>query len=112
MNRYCRKIDANQMEIVDALTKVGCSVLDCHTVGRGMPDIIVGYRWKNYLLEIKNPAAKGKLNQRQKAWIAGWAGRPVAVVRTVEEALAAVGIEIAVANRIKKSNLQEVNPNG
>lgn len=88
------KIDGNQAEIVNALKKVGCSVMDLSAVGGGCPDIAVGRNNIVYLLEIKNPATKGKLNKLQKEWHAKWRGQ-VDVVRTIEEAFKAIGIEIA-----------------
>lgn len=86
-----RRTDANQAEIVAALRKVGCSVLDLSHVGRGCPDILVApTRTHMFLMEIKT--AKGKLNRRQQEWIANFPCK-VHVVRSVEEALEAVRAE-------------------
>ena len=85
-----RRVDANQQEIVDALCAVGCSVLDLSAVGRGCPDLAVSDRNGNLLLmEIKTE--KGKLNKRQERWHREWKGSPPFVVRSVDEALRAVG---------------------
>lgn len=90
-----RRTDANQAEIVDALRKVGCSVMDLSHVGRGCPDILVSDRQQRlHLMEIKT--AKGKLNKRQQEWHDKWQGPRPFVVRTVEEALAAIGIGVSV----------------
>ena len=78
------KVDANQPEIVAALRKVGATVQHLHTVGCGCPDILVGYRDINYLLEIKTE--KGKLTPPEARFFADWCGQ-VAVVRTVHAAL-------------------------
>jgi hypothetical protein len=84
-----KKSDANQPQIVADLRAVGVSVQDLHAVGKGCPDILCGYRGKNYLLEIKGRS--GKLTEDQNTWHIKWAGR-VDVVRTTEEAYRAVGV--------------------
>ncbi len=89
-----KRVDSNQAEIVEALRKVGCSVQDLHEVGHGCPDLLVGLFFRglwheNILMEVKS--AKGKLNETEAAWHAGWRGQ-VAVVHSAEEALAAIGI--------------------
>lgn len=88
-----RKKDANQNEIVAALEKVGCSVIDASAIGGGFPDLIVGRAGENYLLEIKNPETKGKLNELQEDFFASWRGQTV-VVHSVAEALDVVGIVV------------------
>lgn len=80
------KVDDNQKEIVDFLLKVGCSVLDTSAVGGGFPDLIIGYKNKNILIEIKNPKTRNKLNKLQKRFFESWDG-PAFVVYSIEEAL-------------------------
>jgi hypothetical protein len=84
------KVDANQAAIVEALRALGCSVQSLATTGEGVPDLLVGRDGANYLLEVKNRKARGKLNERQRAWHGAWRGQ-VAVVRNVGEALQAIG---------------------
>lgn len=79
-----KRVDANQGEIVDALRAVGASVQDLHELGRGVPDLLVGWRGVNVLMEVK--AQGGALNDRETRWHSEWRGQ-VAVVRSVEEAL-------------------------
>ena len=88
--RY-KSVDKNQAEIVSALVKVGASVHITSDVGDGFPDIVVGWRGGNFLLEIKT--REGRLNKAQKRWHGRWRGQH-AVVRNVDEALAACGIEV------------------
>ena len=91
--RYSAKVDRNQAEIVDALRKAGATVTPLHTVGAGCPDLLVGYRGKNWLIEVKDwKAAKSdrELNEKQKDWHAGWKGQ-VAKVEDVDAALAVIG---------------------
>ena len=83
-----KRVDANQPEIVAALRQAGCSVQYLHELGRGCPDIVVGYRGRNYLLEIKS-SDKAKMTPQEAWWHDEWRGQ-VARVDTVDEALAAV----------------------
>ena len=86
------KLDATQPDIVKALKRVGASVQDLHAVGGGCPDLIVGYRGVNYLLECKTDT--GAMKESQDTFIAGWQGAPVRVVRSPAEALTAIGIRL------------------
>ena len=86
--------DLNQDIIVEALEKAGASVLDLSALGGGVPDLAVSFRGVIDLIEIKNPSnsyGKRGLNKRQQTWVDAWRGKPVIVVRTVEEALRAIG---------------------
>lgn len=84
------RADMNQKDIVSALKKCGASVLICSDVGGGMPDLVVGYRGKNYLVEVKNPEnwyGKRGLNPLQKEWAESWRGGSVNIIRSVDEAI-------------------------
>lgn len=83
-----KRVDANQAEIVADLRKVGASVLLLHEVGFGCPDLLVGFRGVNYLIEIKSE--DGMLNRAQIVFHSCWRGQ-VAVARTSEEALRIIG---------------------
>lgn len=93
--RYGAKKDANHDEIVDALKAVGVSVIDMSHVGKGFPDLIIGFRSETILVEIKNPkTAYGKkgLNKNQQKWKEQWIGGPYCVVDSVEAALRMIGV--------------------
>lgn len=47
------RCDRNQPEIVSALRSIGASVLITSNQGGGFPDLVVGWRGHNYLLEVK-----------------------------------------------------------
>lgn len=50
-----RRTDANHKKLIDQLRQLpGVSVFSTHTIGKGFPDIVVGYGGKNYLFEIKD----------------------------------------------------------
>jgi hypothetical protein len=80
-------VDTVQPAIVKALRDIGASVQVTSTVGKGFPDLVVGWRGKTFLLEVKTD--RDKLNTLQQEWHSRWAGQ-VAVVRTPEEAQLAV----------------------
>jgi hypothetical protein len=96
-----KRVDANQKEIVAALRAVGARVRHTHMVGGGFPDICVKFRWRIYLLEIKDgakaPSAR-KLTSAEEKFFGEWAGSNVYVVESVEAALAVIG-----ANEYKTS---------
>lgn len=87
------KQDANANAIVSALRAAGCVVrfIDCPVGVGGIPDVLVGFRGATYLLELK--VKGGRLNPKQRAFHGNWNGGPLAVVRSVDEALAAVGLQ-------------------
>ena len=86
-----KRVDANQAEIVADLRKVGASVLLLHEVGHGCPDLLVGFRGVNYLIEIKS-SVFAVLNPVQREWHNSlWRGQ-VAIALTSEEALRIIGV--------------------
>jgi hypothetical protein len=87
--RRAAKVDANQSEIVTALRRVGCSVQSLAAVGKGVPDLLVGLRSRNYLIEVKDgskPPSARKLTDDQEQWHRKWAGQ-VLTVTSAEDAL-------------------------
>lgn len=88
-----KRVDQNQKSIVAALRAAGASVEHLHAIGRGCPDILVGWRNQCFLFEIKNPAQKPsarKLTPDEARWHAEWRGQ-LAIVETAEEALLTIG---------------------
>jgi Holliday junction resolvase len=83
------KVDGNHSEICHALRAAGADVISIARVGRGVPDVVVGFRGVNYLLEIK--AAGGKLRKGQEEFQKMWRGQ-CAVVRSVGDAFRVIGI--------------------
>lgn len=88
--------DANEPEIIDALKRVGATVEPIVT-GEGVPDLLVGFREQNFLIEVKPLPVKGEvfaskvqLNPTQVKWHKAWKGQK-AVARTPEEALIVIG---------------------
>ena len=82
-------IDRNQPEIVEALEHEQCSVQSLAPVGKGCPDLLVGFRGFNFLMEVKDGLLRPKqqqLNPDQSRWHVRWRGS-VDVVNSVSSAL-------------------------
>lgn len=88
--KFAARIDSNQPQIVAALRELGASVLHLHTIGKGAPDILIGYQGKNALVELKDgdkPPSARKLTPDEQKFHAEWRGQ-VAIIESVEEAVA------------------------
>ena len=94
MSRYARKVDSSQRLIIDCLTQAGCSVVAIQSPVAGLPDLLVGFLGRNYLVECKpvvttrsgRSEAKNRLRATQEAWAARWRGSKPFVVCTPTEA--------------------------
>lgn len=87
------RVDANQKEIVDALRKVGASVVSLSQIGDGCPDLLVGYRGRTLLLEVKDgsgPPSKRLLTEDELKFQGRWTGENIRNVGSIEEALKAI----------------------
>ena len=74
-----KRTDRNHAAIINSLRKIpGISVFSTHTIGKGFPDIVVGYKQKNYLIEIKDelksPSQK-KLTSSEVEFKNNWTGQ-------------------------------------
>lgn len=87
--RLAARVDATQKEIVSALRKAGYRVLHLHTLGRGVPDLLIGspHVRRMWLLECK--VKGGTLTPDQVVFHDEWRGL-VHVVKTAQEALRVV----------------------
>ena len=79
-----RRVDKNQTEIVKVLKQLGCSVVSLADKGHGCPDLLVGFKAQNYLVEVKGK--KGKLTEDQETFFQSWKGA-VQVFRDVEDVI-------------------------
>jgi hypothetical protein len=94
--RRAARIDSNQPMIVDGLRAVGATVQPIHTIGRGCPDLLVGYRGRNYLMEVKDGSlspSRRYLTEDEEDWHRGWNGQ-VTVVEDLTEALRVIGVPV------------------
>lgn len=88
------RTDANQKDIVEAIRKTGASVHVTSSVGGGFPDIVVGFRNKTYLFEIKYPSqppSKRELTPEQRIFHNLWYGH-VAVIYNAGDAFREMGL--------------------
>lgn len=76
------KRDKNEPDIVDALIRVGATVQRLSE--SDTPDLVVGFRGVNYLIEVKDKG--NKLSSGQVNWHQNWRGQ-VNTVYTVDEVL-------------------------
>ena len=82
-------MDANQGEIVAALRKIGAAVTPLHAVGNGVADLLVSFRQRWFLFEVKDgakPPSARKLTEDEERWI-GAQRAPVVVVTSALEAV-------------------------
>lgn len=89
LQRYAAKRDLAEPAIVAALERIGCFVerLSSH----GMPDLLVGYRGVFRLLEVKTGKRKARGTQAATITALQRMNLPVYVVRSVDDALQAIG---------------------
>jgi len=85
MRHLTHRSDANQQGIIKMLREFGATVVDLQNVGNGCPDLLVGYRGRTFLVEVKSEI--GKLNKRQEAFHKSWRGDKILVVRSPMDAM-------------------------
>ena len=79
-----KRVDANQPTIVRDLREAGATVEHLHTIGHGCPDILVGFRGRSWVFEIKSPG--GAMTPDEVKWHEEWRGQ-VHVIYSAAEAL-------------------------
>lgn len=72
--------------IILALLKIGATVQSLASVGNGCPSLLVCFRGRLFLFQVKS--GKGRLTGDQKRWHALW-GMDVDIVRNEQEAIEA-----------------------
>ena len=90
--KYAARVDANQLATIKEFQRAmpDASVFDASACGEGFPDLVVGWRGKNYLFEVKNPDVRPsdrRLTEPQEAFHGSWQGQ-VHVVHSAAEMLA------------------------
>jgi len=95
-SRHAAKVDANQPALIRAAERYArelgaeISIESLASCGDDVPDLLIGYRGRNLLVEVKNPAAgasRRALRPGQRRWHRAWKGQ-VAKVETDSELLA------------------------
>ena len=93
MIHHRRKTDANQKTIVAGLRAIGACVIDLSASGGGVMDLLVIYRRKVHLVEVKNLKGRGKILTPAQIDLhrqIGEAGGEVHIVTDLEQAIALV----------------------
>ena len=85
-----KRTDRNHSEIINAIRKIpNISVFSTHEVGKGFPDIVIGYKGINYLIEIKDgnkPPSARKLTDAELQFHSNWKGQ-IKIVNNLDEVL-------------------------
>lgn len=90
------KIDANQKQIVDQLRQIpGISVKSTSSLGDGFVDLVIGYKARNYLIELKDedkPESQKRLTDAEQKFHNEWTGQ-VDKCESLDEILKVIGIK-------------------
>ena len=95
MARRRGKTDLNQPQIVKDLRCIGATVQSLANIGEGCPDLLIGFRGMNYLIELKNenmPPSKQRITSDEKKWHENWRGQ-VAVANNIWKILKIIGAQ-------------------
>jgi Holliday junction resolvase len=83
--KYAKKVDLNHKVIVEKFRELGASVFDASGIGRGFPDIVLGFNNNTCLVEIKS-GEKKKFTEPQLKFMAEWKGSSVVRINDIEGA--------------------------
>ena len=86
MTYYAKRVDENQKTLIHTFIALGASVFNLSTVGRGCPDLLIGYKGKTVLVEIKRNE-KAKFTEAQIKFMEEWKGGTVSRVDSVDAAI-------------------------
>lgn len=91
MARYAARTDGNQRRLVELLRAVGCVVEVISDVGRGVPDLLILYRGRILLAEVKDerqPPSRQALTAAERAFHLAWEGAPIYIINSDETTMA------------------------
>jgi len=94
--RRAARTDSNQLAVVNALRSIGCEVAVTSQIGNGFPDLVVGFRGKTLLLELKDgskPPSARLLTPAEDAFRSRWqrvSPGTYRIVESVKDAIDAV----------------------
>ena len=86
----------NQKLIVDQLRKLGVSVAITSMMGKGFPDLVLGYQNKNFLIELKDgakPKSQKGLTMDEAKFFTAWKGQ-CDKCESLEEVCKIIGIKL------------------
>ena len=73
-----KRIDTNQNQVVKNLRQLGISVAITSMLGKGFPDLVIGYKKRNYLIELKDgkkAKSQKKLTECEEEFFNAWKGQ-------------------------------------
>ena len=82
---FPKKVDNNQLEIVKTFRSMGATVLNLSGVGKGCPDLLIGYKNISVLVEVKSKT--GKFTEPQLKFMEQWKGGAVNRIDSVDGAI-------------------------
>ena len=88
------RTDSNQAAMATLLRRLGCSVVDTHTIGGGFPDLVVGIVGRTFLVEVKDgdkSPSRRRLTADEFDFHRDWRGHPPVILESEEEAIRWVG---------------------
>ncbi len=86
------RVDGNQKLMVELFRKMGASVLQLHSVGKGCPDLLISYNTHNVLIELKDGSkcpSQRQLTELERDFFNSWNGQ-VCLISTEEEAMSLI----------------------
>lgn len=93
--RRIAKVDSNQASIVNIMRAVGAKVQPIHTLGNGVPDLLIAFRGQWFVVEVKDgdkAASRRLLTPDEQRWHDEFnRAAPVHVVNNADDALRAIG---------------------
>lgn len=84
--RRDNRVDANHLDVCNALRQCGASIYSTASLGDGFPDAVAGFRGFNYLIEIKNGTRKWDLSDDQKTFHSNWQGQ-IVIIDSIQSAI-------------------------
>lgn len=90
------RTDDNQQLIVKQLRQLGCSVAITSMMGKGFPDLVLGYQNKNFLVELKDgakPKSQKGLTMDEAKFFTAWKGQ-CDKCESLEEVCRIIGIKL------------------
>ena len=94
MTRYAKRTDDNHADVVAEFRAAmpEATVFDASGAGRGFPDLVVGWKGQNYLIELKDPdkpPSRRKLTEAQEKMHLQWQGQ-IDICHTAAEMCAVI----------------------
>jgi len=86
MTYYAKRVDENQKQLIHTFIALGASVLNLSRVGQGCPDLLIGYKNKSVLVEIKKDS-KSTFTEPQIKFMQEWRGGAVSRIDSVDAAI-------------------------